>query len=337
MQSHRRKCICSSSFALGVYLTPTLNWSTHIHYVCLKANRKLAVLRSVKQLSRSTLDLLYKLTVRSIIDYAMPVYYGNLKLTEKKRLDQIQYRAAKLVTGALHYTSGLKLNIELGWETLQTRFDCLGLGLFHKIHLGQTRPLVKMFMSEIERQIYNTRVYIHYKQFPYINKQFASSFYPYFTKKWNSCHKTLKNERDINEYKIKFKNVYKPPKYKFYYCGSTKVGCSYLTRLRVGRSVLNDHAFSIGLSSSPECQCHAPRESPEHMLLKCFLYNKERPTLMSKVEKLLPKFGSLKDKRKLEILLFGIYPDNPDFYQTNKSLQIAVQQFLVYTNRFDNQ
>ena len=68
----------------------------------------------------------------------MPVYYGNSKMTEKKRLYQIQYRAAKLVTGTLNYTSGIKNNIELGWETLQTRFDCLGLGLFHKIHLGLT-------------------------------------------------------------------------------------------------------------------------------------------------------------------------------------------------------
>ena len=91
----------------------------------------------------------------------MPVCYGNLKLTEKIRLDQIQYRAAKLVTGMLHYTSQLKLNIELGLETLQTGFDCQGLGLFHKIHLRHTRPLVKMFISEIEGQIYNTRVYIH--------------------------------------------------------------------------------------------------------------------------------------------------------------------------------
>ena len=55
----------------------------------------------------------------------MPFYYGNLKLTEKKRLEQIQYRAAKLVTGTLHYTSQLKLFLELGWENLQTRFDCL--------------------------------------------------------------------------------------------------------------------------------------------------------------------------------------------------------------------
>ena len=58
---------------------------------------------------------------------------------------------------------------------------------------------------------------------------------------------------------------------------------------------------------------------------------------MSKVKKLSHKFGSFKEKRKLEILLFGIYPDNPDFYQINKSLQIAVQQFLISTKRFYNQ
>ena len=59
---------------LGIYLTSNLNWSIHIHEVCLKANRKLAVLRSVKQLHRNTLDLLHKLTVRSVIDYGLVVF-----------------------------------------------------------------------------------------------------------------------------------------------------------------------------------------------------------------------------------------------------------------------
>ena len=92
----------------------------------------MAVLRSVKQLGRSTLDLLYKLTVRSIIDYSMPVYFGSLRVTEINRFEQIQYRAAKLVTGALKYASKVKPNIELDWKSLQTRHDCLGLSLFHQ-------------------------------------------------------------------------------------------------------------------------------------------------------------------------------------------------------------
>ena len=52
---------------LGLYLSSSLDWSVQIKEVCLKANRKLSVLRNVKLLSRQTLDLLYKITVRSVI------------------------------------------------------------------------------------------------------------------------------------------------------------------------------------------------------------------------------------------------------------------------------
>ena len=64
------------------------------------------------------MDLLYKITVRSVIDYALPVYYKSLKLTDIARLENIQYRAAKIVTGANHFTSKVKLNCELGWESI---------------------------------------------------------------------------------------------------------------------------------------------------------------------------------------------------------------------------
>ena len=117
---------------LGVFLSSSLDWSVQVHEMCLKANKKLSVLRSVKCLNRQTLDILYKLTVRSVIDYALPVFFNNLRQTEKARLENLQYRAAKLVTGAYHFTSKEKLNLELGWETIQCRADMLGLNIFHK-------------------------------------------------------------------------------------------------------------------------------------------------------------------------------------------------------------
>ena len=95
---------------LGVIFQSNLDWSAQINEVCLKANRKLSVLKSVRQLSRKTLDLLYKLTIRSVVDYALPLYANNLKQTELCRLENLQYRAAKLVTGAMHHTSKDKLN-----------------------------------------------------------------------------------------------------------------------------------------------------------------------------------------------------------------------------------
>ena len=114
---------------LGVYLSSTLDWSVQLNEVCLRANRKLSVLRSVKILNRQTLDLLYKITVRSVIDYALPVYFNILTQKQKMRLEQIQYRAAKLVTGALHLTSKDKLNTELGWEIIKKRSEILGLNI----------------------------------------------------------------------------------------------------------------------------------------------------------------------------------------------------------------
>jgi hypothetical protein len=59
------------------------------------------------------------------------LYANNLKLADFARLDRLQYRAAKLVTGALHFTSREELNF-------------LGLSFFpHKIHLLEIRPLIQ--------------------------------------------------------------------------------------------------------------------------------------------------------------------------------------------------
>ena len=135
---------------LGVYLNCDLDWSYQIKESCLKANRKLAVLKSVKYLNRKTLDLLYKVTVRSVIDYALPIYSNNLKVTEQNRLEQLQYKAAKLVTGALNFTSREKLNEELGWEPIKKRCEYLGLNIFHKIHVGEARPLITNCLTKFD-------------------------------------------------------------------------------------------------------------------------------------------------------------------------------------------
>ena len=76
----------------GCILTSNLDWSVQLNETCLKANTKIAIQRSVKLLSRQRLDLIYKLTVRSVIDYALPVNYKSLKVTKLARL----YKAIRL-------------------------------------------------------------------------------------------------------------------------------------------------------------------------------------------------------------------------------------------------
>ena len=55
-----------------------------------------------------------------------------------------------VVTGALHYTSKDKLNLELGWEAIVERGNMLCLNIFHNIHLHETRPLVRTCMPKLD-------------------------------------------------------------------------------------------------------------------------------------------------------------------------------------------
>ena len=197
---------------LGVYITSNLDWSTQINDVCLRANRKLSVLRHIKLLKRNTLDLLYKITVRSVIDYALPIYAKNLKLSELARLDRIQYRAAKLVTGALHFTNKEKLNKDLGWESFQKRIDFLGLSLFQKIHLHQTRPLIRSCTSALDyEKKYLTRSKTGYSPYPNYGKKFKESYFPYFTGLWNNLDVKIQL-LPLIDFKIKLKEELKPKK-----------------------------------------------------------------------------------------------------------------------------
>ena len=113
------------------------------------------MLKSVKLLSRKTLDQLYKITVRSVIEYGIQVYFHTLKQSDIARLEKLQYNAAKIVTGALPFSSKEKLNQELGWETLNVRAEYLGLTSFHKIHLHETRSLIQKCMPHISISSHN--------------------------------------------------------------------------------------------------------------------------------------------------------------------------------------
>ena len=178
----------------------------------------MAVLRSVRFLDRATLDLLYKLTVRSVIEYAMVVYYNSLKQTQLKRLDQIQYRSAKLVTGALHFTSQIKLEKDLSWESVADRAEFLGLSVFHKIRDFDTRPLIKKCMPPVEvksRLTRSTKLYVEHKYQKYQNQTFMKSFFPHFTKLYNNLEPATRNLNTV-DFKEKLKPKYKQKKVKHF-------------------------------------------------------------------------------------------------------------------------
>ena len=157
-----------------------------------------------------------------------------------------------------------------------------------------------------------------------LGSKLKSSFFPYFSELLNTLSK---NAQSLNLFEFKaFTNKKKPIKYKHFQKGIF-FSNTLLTWIRVGRSDLNQHKFSMRLAQSPECLCHHREESPLHFFLDCFLYTPERQALLGLFEHYIPNFPNLSKRRKLEIILQGINTDNDDFYSTNISLTITVQHF----------
>ena len=261
------------------------------------------------------------------------MYYKTLKQTELSRLENIQYRAAKIVTGALHFTSREKLNHELGWESILERGNFLSVNIFQKIHLHETRPLIRNCMPKfrLENNL-NLRNKNGYVPFPFRGEKFNSSFFPNTTKIWNKLPKNIQSQ-NMEDFKRSTKSIFKPPRYKHFSRGS-KLGNILLTRIRVGRSDLNEHKFTIGQIDSPECMCHFRSESTEHYFLDCFLYSPERQILFRLIEHYVPFFKNLSKKKKLDLILNGVNINDDIFLPTNKTLMKATQYFILNTKHF---
>ena len=53
------------------------------------------------------------------------------------------------------------------------------------------------------------------------------------------------------------------------------------------------------------------------------------------VEHYIPKFSRMSKSAKFDLLIYGIKNDDPDYYDLNVKISIAVQNFLIKTKRFE--
>jgi hypothetical protein len=247
------------------------------------------------------------------------------------RLKQIQYRAAKLCTGALHFSSQDKLEKDLAWETIDDRAKILGLSVFHKIHCHETRPLIRSCMPP--QNTNNTRSQGNY--IVPINRgvQYSNSFFPFMSKAWNNLDKSFKNQHVVADFKSAVKSDLKPVKYRHFSRGVTKYSNALHCQLRIGRSFLKSHSFAINLSQDDLCLCDHP-ETTSHFLLNCFLFQPERETLLAKICQLYPPFTRKSTQQQTYILLNGINLENEEPDVRNVQIFYAVQKYILQTKRF---
>ena len=59
-----------------------------------------------------------------------------------------------------------------------------------------------------------------------------------------------------------------------------------------------------------------------------------RQTLFDLIEHYVPKFNNWTKKKKIDLIINGIYINNPDFISLNTTLTKAVQNIILNANRF---
>ena len=98
--------IVKSAKLLGVTVTSDLSWNVHINNVIKKAAKRLYFLVQLN-LSRKELVLFYIICIRSILTYAIPVFFYALPKYLQNELERLQRRAFSIINPGLTYHEAL--------------------------------------------------------------------------------------------------------------------------------------------------------------------------------------------------------------------------------------
>ena len=321
---------------LGVNFSSDLHFHTHVNDIIQKINKSVGPLYAVaKYLSRDTLNLIYKMYLRPVFDYCDVVYDSNLTVADAMRLERVQLKIARLVTGAHPRSPTNDLLIDVGWEKLKTRRTIHKLTELYKInneHISTPQYLTRLMLptrlQDTGRTLRNAdNITTQHCR----TTSFRNSFFPNTVSKWNSLSLTTQNQPTLKLFVRAVTKHFTVKKQKRYYSHGTKLGNKLSTRLRLKTSDLNAHLFKIGSVESPQCRCGYKNEGSRHFVLFCPIFAFARDALLQNVINAMPEFSSLSDKSKLDVLLQG----NLLLSKTQEiSVASSFQSFLIETGRF---
>ena len=104
---------------MGVIISNDLTWNEHCDSIHKKATKRLFVLQTLKRVGLGTnnLGLVYCSIVRSIVEYASPVWAA-IPLYLDELIEPVQRKGLKIIFGRVDYTEALVL---AGLESLSDR------------------------------------------------------------------------------------------------------------------------------------------------------------------------------------------------------------------------
>ena len=319
---------------LGVIFSNDLKFHEHINDIVRKVNIALSPLYPIaKYIPRSVLTQIYVTYIRPYFDYCDILYDGHITKDDELRLERLQTRAARLVTGTPFRTPSDKLRRELGWDSLKTRRKIHKLLFYRKLLDNRhslpdylTLTLTQTRGAVTQRRLRNTDTMTLP---PNRTTSFQRSFIPDTTRLWNRLPQFIRASSSPATFKktlTKHTGVTAPPTY---YSIGNKTGNTLHTQLRTGTLPLNAFLFQTQKTEAPHCPCGFRQEDTTHFILHCPLYERLRGELFTTTSHITnTDFRNKQPLIKLQTLLHGHNLNNTERHHIAKHFQTFISKAI---------
>ena len=140
---------------LGLNINNNLTWNHHIDDVVKKVNKRLYFLKQLKRakVPCKSLATFYTSCIRSVIDYAIPVFYHALPQYLQNDLERLERRAMAIIVPTEGYSNALNIR---GIPSLKDHHEQLCAKLFQSV-VSDTNHKIHNLLPDRNQPCYNLR------------------------------------------------------------------------------------------------------------------------------------------------------------------------------------
>ena len=269
---------------------------------------------------------------RNGVPLEIPMGFNGMAWTIMDVIEQVQYRAAPIVSGCWQGISRVKLSDELGWESLGERRWARRMTTFYKV-IYELAPCYKSI--HIPEEHCETSINFHHRntRTPFSRtERYANSFFPYCITNWNTLENSVMLLPSLTCFKNHI-NKFIRPKGNSFFDIRHPYGIELLTKIRVDFSDLRYHRYNHNCNcQSPTCSCGIGVETTLHYFLCCPRYFAQSTILLRKTSEIMASDVSVLPKEHLNhLILCGSNVFN------SISNKLIIEQSILYiktTGRF---
>jgi hypothetical protein len=261
---------------LGLTLDTHMSFTPHIINISTKATRRIGVLKTLTGIKfgqhKETLKIVYKQFIEATINYAVPAWGPVISKSNWDRLERVQNRALRVITGCLPTTPISHLHAETKVLPIKDHLDLIGtqfysrtLNLDHPLHFS-LRPTPAPRAKKNTPALYFSHIFNNIPP-PPPNITLIKHIHTCLTARSLSRRppNTILNAP--------------PPEISPEEQTLDRQSRVYLSRLRCGHHPsLMEYKFRFNQSESPSCpRCLSPApDSVHHLLLSCPSFTEAR-------------------------------------------------------------